>query len=245
MQNKLLKIARMGLALAVLVFAGALPAMAQDCEGWIEKDKDYWDNITPEQIKVCLDNGADVSVRGTSKSTTFYGSWVLYTPLHRVAINNANPKVISALVNAGANVNARDESGRAPIHNAAGWNKNPKVIMALLEAGANVNARFESGSTPLDLAVSFNGSSEIITALLDAGADVNVRGEDGKTPLHGAVSSNANYEIIAVLLDAGADVNAQDESGNTPLMDATFWNNELALIQGRAVAETVQNKVFL
>ena len=41
MQNKLLKIARMGLALVILSF-GALPALAQSCEGWENEDKEYW-----------------------------------------------------------------------------------------------------------------------------------------------------------------------------------------------------------
>ncbi len=236
MQNKLLKIARMGFALAVLSF-GALPALGQDCKGWMDKNwhvsQEFWKNITSEQVQICLDNGADVNARDEDGNT----------PLVVAALDNVNPEVIMVLLKAGADVNARTSRGYTALHGALVRNINFKVIMALLDAGANANARLESGETPFSVAVWSGANLEIITALLDAGADVKMRDQYGETPLHESVSSNSNYEIVSALLDAGADVNARDEDGNTPLIAATSWNNERVSVRGRGVAETVQNKV--
>lgn len=46
-------------------------------------------------------------------------------------------EVIIALVNAGANVNAKNRYGDTPLHIAADWNEIPEAIMFLLKAGAD------------------------------------------------------------------------------------------------------------
>lgn len=95
-----------------------------------------------------------------------------------------------AAIEAGADVNARDENGLSPFMWVAGGNQNPEVAAILLKAGADLNARYENGFTPLISAVASwypkLQNPEVIMILLDAGADVNARDEDGRTmPLHG------------------------------------------------------------
>ncbi len=64
-----------------------------------------------------------------------------WTPLHAAAQFSDNPAVITALVAAGAEVDAREDDGDTPLHLAARYNYNSAVTLALLGAGADVTAR--------------------------------------------------------------------------------------------------------
>ena len=126
--------------------------------------------------------------------------------LHFVSAHAPDPAVITALVEAGADVNARNVSGFTPLHSAA-ENATPAAAHALIQAGAEVNSRGER--TPLHIAAS-NPNPEVAAALIEAGADVGAReGIRGGTPLHVA-ARNPNPAVAALLLDAGANVNARE-----------------------------------
>ena len=77
------------------------------------------------------------------------------TPLTHAASNNANAEVVSVLIKAGADLEARDEDGWTPLMLAARYNTNPEVVSALIKAGANVKAtmgKFIFRQTVLELA---------------------------------------------------------------------------------------------
>ena len=171
MQNKILKITRMGFALVILAF-GALPALAQSC-GWAGKDSDYWKAITLEQVQTCLDNETDINAQDET-----YGA----TPLHFLAVSSKNSEIIKILIQAGANVDTRTIHGWTPLYLAAWNNKNPEIIKTLIQAGANVDMRTTEGYTPLHQAAESNKNSDIIIALLKAGADGKAKTENGDTP---------------------------------------------------------------
>ena len=58
---------------------------------------------------------------------------------------------MTALLQAGANLEARDEYSGTPLHRAAELSKNPAVIKVMLDAGADTAARNAAGKTPWDL----------------------------------------------------------------------------------------------
>ena len=60
-----------------------------------------------------------------------------------------NPDVILLLLEAGANINARAETGETPLHEAVIRNENPEVQ---IDAGADATAVNSDGETPIDLA---------------------------------------------------------------------------------------------
>ena len=101
------------------------------------------------------------------------------TPLHTAAGWNSNPSVILALIEGGADLpiarcgrlgrvitvfgklalieggadpDARNEFGATPLHTAAGNNTNLSVIKVLIECGADPGARDYDGFTPFDYA---------------------------------------------------------------------------------------------
>ena len=91
---------------------------------------------------------------------------------------NLTPEGVQAALDAGADLEARDEDGRTPLMFAAGSNS-PEVVQTLLDAGADLEARTESGQTPLMGAAWNNENPGVVQVLLDAGADPTTRnGED-------------------------------------------------------------------
>ncbi len=133
------------------------------------------------------------------------------TPLHDAAIASDETRII-ALIEAGADVNARDEWAMTPLNivtAAAAWPDQPKAIIALIDAGADVNASGGDGYTPLHWAK----HSDVVKALLKAGADIEARNEWGNTPLHEATTSGA----VKALLVGGAGIEVRDNNGSTPL----------------------------
>ena len=89
--------------------------------------------------------------------------------------------MVTALVNAGADLEVRTESGFTPLHVAAGISKTPAVVTALVNAGADLEARDESGLTPLHVASGGSAVPAVVSALVNAGADPNARDQANKT----------------------------------------------------------------
>ena len=124
------------------------------------------------------------------------------------AANKGDSEVVEALLDSGADINARDEQNQTALHLAASRGHTP-IVKLLLERGADVNAKNLFGQTPL-LAPVYRGSLDTVRALLDAGADVDARsGFAGQTLLL-AVSSGRT-KVMEALLEEGADVNAKGE----------------------------------
>ena len=75
------------------------------------------------------------------------------TPLMYAAGYNLNPHVVATLLNAGADINARDRyNDLTPLMYAAWLNQNPGMITTLLNAGADPKARSSAGKTAFDFA---------------------------------------------------------------------------------------------
>lgn len=74
-----------------------------------------------------------------------------FTPLH-LAVEMAGIDIIEVLINAVANVNAKDRTGKTPLHVAVEMAA-IEDIKVLINAGANVNAMDNEGKTPFHLAV--------------------------------------------------------------------------------------------
>ena len=126
----------------------------------------FFEKASLRMVQKKLDSGADANARD---------EWG-FTPLHFAAAFNDDPDVITALVDAGADMNALDkEWGATPLHWAAWSNDNPGIIIALLEGGADPNARDARDSTPLHAAADQSNNPSIVLTLVESGADLTLR----------------------------------------------------------------------
>ncbi|RMG37451.1 MAG: ankyrin repeat domain-containing protein [Gammaproteobacteria bacterium] len=172
-------------------------------------------------------------------------------PLHLVASagGKAEDRVEAArlLIEAGADVNGRDDSGNTPLHKAVGA-LNPKVAELLIRHGAKVNARNKAGETPIFRLASaashlhYGNPSEkerktmsrdmrtLVALLSRYSADLDARNRKGETPLvH--LAGTATAEILGALLDHGARVDVADDKGEQALDKAIFTNDAAAVRQ--------------
>ncbi|MFH2203291.1 MAG: ankyrin repeat domain-containing protein [Elusimicrobiota bacterium] len=172
------------------------------------------------------------------------GSDIVFTrksPLHVAS----EREVVTALLEAGADINAVDVMGLTPLHTA----KRPEIVDILIAAGADVKAQGAVGATPLHMATfpnvaqallkhgadieamsrdrgtplysqTLDGRFSIVEMLLHDGADVaRAEPSSGRTPLHAAAAAGST-DIVELLLRSRADINAKDKAGDTPLCAA-------------------------
>src|SRR3989304_8266038 len=122
--------------------------------------------------------------------------------------------MVQLLLDAGASVNAQDDTHWTPPHQAAFWG-DTSIMELLLDAGASVDAQATNCWTPLHIAVVLN-CIKIANLLLERGASVNAKDGKGCTPLH--VAAGSGYiDLSKLLLERGASVVAKDHHGESPL----------------------------
>jgi hypothetical protein len=118
------------------------------------------------------------------------------TPLH-VAVANQNLQLAQLLLGHGADVNARDGTGRTPLHYAVN-RRDLELIRLLLDAKADPDAKDSAGQTPL--------------AMVAGRKDMGIMGNN--FPGRGMVQTAEASEMVALLRERGAKGVA--ESGPTP-----------------------------
>jgi ankyrin repeat protein len=135
-----------------------------------------------------------------------------------IACQDGNEKIVSLLLQFGANVDIAANNGFTPLH-AASVNSYVTLVQLLLKRGANINAAASHGITPLHSAC-WNGHDEVVEELIRCKANLNASANDGCTSLYIA-SRNKHNRVVKLLLNAGADKNFAQEDGVTPLLIAS------------------------
>jgi len=139
-------------------------------------------------------------------------SWHEQTALMWAASEN-QADVVSALIRAGADVNARSKV----------WPGQPPRPRGSETSFQSAHSNFPKGGfTALHFAAQY-GAGEAVAVLAEAGANLEATEPDGVTPLSMAVI-NGHYDVAAVLVRKGANVNAVDRSGRGALYHAVDMN---------------------
>eukprot|EP00953_Heterococcus_sp_UTEX-ZZ885_P016521 9288-Heterococcus_DN1.PRE.4 len=179
-----------------------------------------FDSTDSEIITVLLNSGAGIETRDSLGKTPLHcaahGSTVAVTALLQRgaavgALNNdqhtplhyaVNSGTIGELMNAGANIEARDCDGDTPLHCAcAGDRSTVTAVTAFIEAEAELNTIYYRGDTPLHAAVSCNTvtGAEVVELLVAAGARTDVRNKAGKTAYDIAYALGLYTKLLSMI----------------------------------------------
>jgi ankyrin repeat protein len=125
-----------------------------------------------------------------------------WTPLHLAAFFG-HPELANALLERGANVNARSTNAmkNTPLHAAAAGGRTD-IVELFLKRGADPNATQEGGWTALHSAAQA-GNRAMVEVLLANGADINRRAANEQAPLDLALMQG-HQDVAALLEELGA-----------------------------------------
>ena len=130
-------------------------------------------------------------------------------PLLFTAIREFEPEIVQFLVDAGADVNARDSDDNPVLYWPVVWGQ-IEIMRILVDADADVHARDKRGDTLLHRAV-WGSEPESVQFLLEAGADMNAKNERGTSPAKFALQEE-EHKIFRILIDAGAEIDFPPQS---------------------------------
>lgn len=148
----------------------------------------------------------------TNVDTPDYGG---RTALH-FACGGGHLGIICELINAGSDLNSKDNTGLSPLLWAERMGR-LDVVWLLIEIGASIHIANKFGETPLHWAAQ-DGQNDVLRILLETSPEsVDYKDNFGKTALHCA-SAAGNLETVRVLIDAGAEINVRDNAERTPVL---------------------------
>jgi ankyrin repeat protein len=170
----------------------------------------------------------------------------------RSAVHDGDVPAVQALLDGGADVNAKDETGTTVLMLAA-LNADAGIMKLLLSKGADVSAQNKSGASALlwalpdedkvkllldhgakfpdgavFAAAAISGGSRTLKLLADKGANLRVS-KAGFTPLM-AATRGGDLDTFRLLIAQGADVGARTKSGYTALYGAASWPESAAIV---------------
>ena len=133
------------------------------------------------------------------------------------AVRQKHADVVQVLIDAGADIEARDKSSRTPLISSCEKGELP-IVKMLVEAGAKVRATDKKGGTCLIMAANFGHTETVryLVGLPDMDVVMSIKDKDGYTAVL-VVADLGHADVMKVLIDAGADIETKDDMGRSPL----------------------------
>ena len=168
-------------------------------------------------IKLFVSKDVDVNAKdneGFSKSPyrCLHTLLTLIGALH-FAATRGDKDILQTLINAGAVIDVKSDSGMTLLHEAARGGS-VEGVRQILEYGVDIEARDNLNMTPLFAACwDANGSDAIVRALLAAGANVSVVDKCGYSPLHELAKKGRTKAALMLLETGKADLTLRTQAG--------------------------------
>ncbi len=140
------------------------------------------------------------------------------------AIISGKRSVVQLLINAGADVHAKDDYQGMNVLTYAANRGLTDIVGDLIEAGVHPDETNANGFTPLMYAA-VNEATRMIDVLVAYGADVNKTDNDGRTALM-HMAEYGNIEAVKKLLEHKVELNMTDKRGSTAIKYALENGNE-------------------
>jgi ankyrin repeat protein len=150
-----------------------------------------------ESSRLLIDAGIDFEGQASYLGGIFHGN-----PLY-IASKKGNSKIVTLLVERGANVNACNYYQQTALHSAA-YQGGVNMVQLLLDQGGDVHARNQIGETALHFSAR-RGDLKAIAMLLDRGADIDAWCEVDGSALFIAWTWG-HIDAVALLIERGADI---------------------------------------
>ena len=194
------------------------------------------DGIRTSDGKTPLMLALDHHPQGPAKELISRGAYVNlkdpqgWTPLHYCAYQSnisasesmLDESVVAALLEAGADPNARTSDGQTILHVMRNGFKY-EVLQMLLKHGLDLDLRDDHGNTALMKSVTGEVSVESFEKLISAGADIHGVNHEGLNLLHLAIDNRTwregekENERLRNLFQKGVDPHKTDNAGNSLL----------------------------
>jgi ankyrin repeat protein len=166
-----------------------------------------------------IDRGADVNAPFATRDS--YTHHIYTNNVFHVAVGKGDTELVKAMLERGAEVDARDRGMSTPLIRAAQAN-NRELVALLLSRSADVHARDDRGRSALEVTTEVG----VADLLLQRGDDRYGRDADGATPLFRISDERIGY--AGHLIRSGVDIDARDNSGNTALiLQALFLHTRM------------------
>jgi ankyrin repeat protein len=170
------------------------------------------------EMKRLIEAGANIEAKSVEKTTEGM------TPLMVAVRYGWGLEAVELLLEAGADVNARDARGSSVLIRALENRPliNYGIVRSLIERGADVKTKSSKEMTPLMHAAMIDDPG-CAAMMLSAGGEVNARDTVGWTALMHANRRKSGFpEVVRLLIKYRADVNAAHKYGGTALMIAAY-----------------------
>ena len=163
----------------------------------------------------CLPNAYAQTAPSTSEISNYVG-------LHRAA-HQGDTEAVKRLIQSGANLEARDGSGRTPLL-VAGFASHDPIVKLLAEAGADMNAKENRAYDIITIAAVANDVEMLNLALeLGASAGNTTSPYDGTALI--AAAHLGHHEIVDSLIKNNAPLDHINNLNWTALIEAVILGN--------------------
>ena len=150
-----------------------------------------------------------------------------HTALH-CAVERKHADVVQVLIDAGADIETKNDEGRSPLHFAS-FSGELTTVNMLVKAGADVCATDARRDTCLIIAAYYGHTDTVRYLVSLPEVDLTHHGSRNHTALHCAVERK-HADVVQVLIDAGADIETKNVQGCSPLHLASI-SGELTTVK--------------